>query len=147
VGERGRERADETKRKSGRNVCHYDGYPEYNGRVLQEHYSHPNQAKALVDNGYQSGLKETIEESNEGRVHKEEPKTYNSIHNFLLDLQGDIEWVYLFTNNEWKVAEVKYIKLPSGELGKQVFAHQRLSPLFGLTSLKIIMPLVISHEI
>jgi hypothetical protein len=45
--------------------CHYDGYPEYNGRVLQEHYSHPTQAKALVDNGYQSGLKETIEESNE----------------------------------------------------------------------------------
>jgi hypothetical protein len=75
--------------------CHYDGYPEYNGRVLQEHYSHPNQAKALVDNGYQSGLKETIEESNEGRVHKEEPKTYNSVHNFLLDLQGDIEWIYL----------------------------------------------------
>ena len=93
--------------------CHYDGYPEYNGRVLQEHYSHPTQAKALVDNGYQSGLKETIEESNESRVHKEEPTTYNSVHNFLLDLQGDVEWVYLFTNNEWKVAEVKYIKLPT----------------------------------
>jgi hypothetical protein len=112
--------------------CHYDGYPEYNGRVLQEHYSHPNQAKALVDNGYQSGLKETIEESNEGRVHKEEPKTYNSVHNFLLDLQGDVEWVYLFTNNEWKVAEVKYIKLPSGRLGKQVFAHSRFHPSLGL---------------
>jgi hypothetical protein len=93
---------------------------------------HPTQAKALVDNGYQSGLKETIEESNEGRVHKEEPKTYNSVHNFLLDLQGDIEWVYLFTNNEWKVAEVKYIKLPSGRLGQQVFAHSRFHPSLGL---------------
>jgi hypothetical protein len=97
---------------------------------LQEHYSHPNQAKALVDNGYQSGLKETIEESNEGRVHKEEPKTYNSIHNFLLDLQGDIEWVYLFTNNEWKVAEVKYIKLPSGNWGNKSLHTHDFTPLW-----------------
>jgi hypothetical protein len=110
--------------------CHYDGYPEYNGRVLQEHYSHPNQAKALVDNGYQSGLKETIEESNEGRVHKEEPKTYNSVHNFLLDLQGDVEWVYLFTNNEWKVAEVKYIKLPSGNWGNKSLHTHDFTPLW-----------------
>ena len=110
--------------------CHYDGYPEYNGRVLQEHYSHPNQATALVDNGYQSGLKETIEESNEGRVHKEEPTTYNSIHNFLLDLQGDVEWVYLFTNNEWKVAEVKYIKLPNGDWGNGSLHTNDFTPLW-----------------
>jgi hypothetical protein len=25
--------------------CHYDGYPEYNGRVLQEHYSHPTKPR------------------------------------------------------------------------------------------------------
>jgi len=96
--------------------CHYDGYPEYNGRVLQEHYSHPNQATALVDNGYQSGLKETLEESNEGRVHKEEPKTFSSTHAWLLDVCSgiDIEWVYLYSNNEWKVAEVKHLEMPNG---------------------------------
>ena len=112
--------------------CHYDGYPEYNGRVLQEHYSHPTQAKALVDNGYQSALKETLEESNEGRVHQEEPKTFSSVHNWLLDLSCDsyIEWVYLFTNNEWKVAEIKSIVLPDGDWETKALHTKDFTPLW-----------------
>jgi hypothetical protein len=56
--------------------------------------------------------------------------TYNSVHNFLLDLQGDIEWIYLFTKNEWRVAEVKYIKLPNGNWGKDSLHTNDFTPLW-----------------
>tara|TARA_R100000541_G_scaffold1775_2_gene6738 strand:- start:1818 stop:2258 length:441 start_codon:yes stop_codon:yes gene_type:complete len=112
--------------------CHYDGSPKYNGRVLQEHYKHPTQAIALVDNGYQSCLKETIKKSNEGRVHKQLPQTFSSAHAWLLNSckEVGIEWLYLFTNNEWKVAKVKCIQLPSGDWGNQELHEEDFTPLW-----------------
>ena len=64
--------------------CHYDGYPEYNGKILYNHYNHHKKAIALVDNGYQSSLKETIIESNEGRVHQEPPPSMLAICKLLV---------------------------------------------------------------
>jgi len=31
--------------------CHFDGYPEHNGRILMEHYSNPNRLAKLIDLG------------------------------------------------------------------------------------------------
>jgi len=106
--------------------CHYDGYPEYNGKILGKHYNNRAKAHALVDNGYQSSLKPTIIESNEGRVHQDPPETYHSLHSYLMNLKDswDIEWVYLFKNNNWYVAETKYIELlNAGDKAK--FLHER----------------------
>ena len=123
------------KKPSGEVVvmyCQYDGYPEYNGKILYNHYNHQQKAIALVDNGYQSGLQKTIIESNEGRVHEELPQTFSSAHAWLVDVcEGiDIEWVYMFDHNEWKVAEVKYIKLPSGDWGNQELHEEDFTPLW-----------------
>lgn len=43
--------------------CHYDGYLDYTGRILQEHYD-STRANALVARGDNSGVKETLEEMN-----------------------------------------------------------------------------------
>ncbi len=47
------------KKPSGEVVvmyCHYDGYPEYNGKILYNHYNHQQKASAVVDNVDQAVL-------------------------------------------------------------------------------------------
>ncbi len=36
--------------------CHWDGYPENNGKILLEHYQDPNKIKALISLGSISSL-------------------------------------------------------------------------------------------
>ena len=43
--------------------CHYDGYLDYTGRILQEHYD-STAANDLVSRGDNSGVKETVAEMN-----------------------------------------------------------------------------------
>jgi hypothetical protein len=43
--------------------CHYDGYLDYTGRILFEHYD-STKANALIARGDNSGVKETVEEMN-----------------------------------------------------------------------------------
>ncbi len=100
--------------------CHYDGYPQYNGVMLNKHYNTKRKARVLVDNGYQSALKETVEESNQDRVHEEPPTTYHSFHAFIMDINFDIEWVYLFKDDAWHVAETSLISLPNGRYNVEV---------------------------
>lgn len=100
--------------------CHYDGYPQYNGVILSEHYNTKEKARALVDNGYQSGLEETVEKSNLRRVHEDPPTTYHSFHAFIMDINFDIEYVYLFKDDAWHYAETSLIKLPNGKYDVEV---------------------------
>ena len=100
--------------------CHYDGYPQGNGVILSEHYNTKEKARGLVDNGYQSGLEETVEKSNLRRVHEDPPKTYHSFHAFIMDINFDIEWVYLFKDGAWYYAETSLIKLPNGSYDVEV---------------------------
>jgi hypothetical protein len=37
-----------------------------------------------------------------------------------MDINFDIEWVYLFKDDVWHVAETSYIKLPSGSYDIEV---------------------------
>lgn len=41
--------------------CHNDGYPEYNGRILVNHYQDPEKVKALIALGDISSLDESVE--------------------------------------------------------------------------------------
>ena len=43
--------------------CHYDGYLDYTGRILQSHYD-STAANMLIARGDNSGVKETLEEMN-----------------------------------------------------------------------------------
>jgi len=40
--------------------CHWDGYLEHNGQILQEHYSDPFKLRELIDLGDMSSLGERI---------------------------------------------------------------------------------------
>ena len=79
--------------------CHYDGYPEYNGKILYNHYNHQKKAIALVDNGYQSGLKPTIIESNERQSSSRTTSNISFYSCIFNECSSDIEWIYLFKNN------------------------------------------------
>jgi hypothetical protein len=40
--------------------CHWDGYLEHNGKILQEHYSDPFKLRDLIDQGGISSLGKSI---------------------------------------------------------------------------------------
>ena len=85
--------------------CHYDGYPEYNGRIINKYYNNKAKAKELANVGYLSGLKSTIAESIEDRVHEDKPKVYDNIRQYLNDVNWDIEFAYLYSNEQWYILD------------------------------------------
>tara|TARA_R100001594_G_scaffold23030_1_gene44720 strand:+ start:322 stop:753 length:432 start_codon:yes stop_codon:yes gene_type:complete len=86
--------------------CHYDGYPEYNGVILNENYNTPQKAEELANQGYFVGLKPNLKDSLErGGTSKEAPMIYHSLHSYLNDIQWDIEWIYIFKRGQWYVCE------------------------------------------
>ena len=85
--------------------CHWDGYPEYNGVMLNQHYDNQKKAEELANQGYVSSLKPTIKETLEDRVNTEPPIIYHSAHTFYNDVSWQVEWIYLFKNNQWYVAK------------------------------------------
>ena len=61
--------------------CHYDGYLDYTGRVLQEHYD-STRANLLVSLGDNSGVKESVAEMNFYKDRGEEDVGYQVAHSF-----------------------------------------------------------------
>lgn len=123
--------------------CHYDGYIEHNGVMLLKHYNGEKQARDLVDNGYMSSLKSTIDEinhgrlNNRGRVHEDEPTEYANEFIFMNDLEALwIEFVYLFKDGKWYVAESDSVKTPQAYNKSQWF-HTTFKPLDEVVSLEM----------
>jgi hypothetical protein len=97
--------------------CHWDGYPEHNGRILKDHYNDISKINELMQNGNISSLGETIEDTVFYYRDKGEPKevcnsiTYQVDYDKLsiLDvfrLEGMFEeFNYLF-DGEWKLVTV-----------------------------------------
>jgi hypothetical protein len=61
--------------------CHYDGYLDYTGRILLEHYD-STAANALIARGDNSGVKETLEEMNFYADRGEEDVSWQVAHSF-----------------------------------------------------------------
>ena len=61
--------------------CHYDGYLDYTGRILQEHYD-STAANALIARGDNSGVKESVEEMNFYADRGEEDVSWQVAHTF-----------------------------------------------------------------
>lgn len=99
--------------------CHWDGYPEHNGEILDNHYTDEKKVQALIDLGDISSLMPNVEAPEGhsfdypvdgvvvayGRDRGEtgiEKKTHSSVPDFF---NGDIEeYGYLFTQEgEWLV--------------------------------------------
>ena len=61
--------------------CHYDGYLDSTGKILQEHYD-STRANLLVSLGDNSGVKETVEEMNFYKDRGEEDVSWQVAHSF-----------------------------------------------------------------
>jgi hypothetical protein len=101
--------------------CHWDGYPEYNGRILVENYKDHEKVQALIDLGAISSLAPNVEADPDTRHTFNDPvggvvvaygrdrgetgvnkKSHGSVPDFF---NGDIEeYGYLFTQEgQWLV--------------------------------------------
>ena len=89
--------------------CHYDGYLDYTGRILLEHYD-STAANALVARGDNSGVKETIDEMNFYSDRGEEDVGYQVAHSFeefLDQVEGCCgEYYYVMRDGEWYAGAV-----------------------------------------
>jgi hypothetical protein len=89
--------------------CHWDGYPEFNGVKLVEHFNSFQKAAELIDGGDMSGIwtnlgydREVLAETGplyySGRGEDRAPILHDTLEEYLSD--GE-EYHYLFTNDEW----------------------------------------------
>jgi hypothetical protein len=84
--------------------CHYDGYLDYAGRILLEHYD-STAANALIARGDNSGVKETLEDMNFYSDRGEDNVSWQVAHSFdefLEQVQGcGCEYYYVMRDGVW----------------------------------------------
>ena len=86
--------------------CHYDGYPEFNGRHLVTRYNTRDEARALVDGGDMSCVYDSDDNPNpvfytQRGERLEEPRLDMNDDSFLSKAYGE-EYHYVYTlDNEW----------------------------------------------
>ena len=91
--------------------CHWDGYPEFNGVKLIEHFNSYDKAAELIDGGDISALwtnagwdNETLEQTAplyySSRGEDLPPRLDSDLCEYLLP-DGAEEYHYLFTNGKW----------------------------------------------
>ena len=89
--------------------CHWDGYPEFNGVKLVEHFNSYDKVAELIDGGDISSLWTNLGWDNEtlpttgpqyysSRGEVTEPRLDKTLGEYLSD--GE-EYAYLFANGEW----------------------------------------------
>ena len=106
--------------------CHSDGYLEWNGVKLQNHYNSREMAEKLIAGGNISCLYEHIDapagHSFENRVEGhtvfygrdrgeegQEARTYDGIIPWMSMLRSNwAEFAYIWVNDEWYVSQLKY---------------------------------------
>jgi hypothetical protein len=89
--------------------CHYDGYLDYTGRILQSHYD-STAANELIARGDNSGIKETVAEMNFYSDRGEEDVSWQVAHSFeefLEQVQGCCgEYYYVMRDGVWYAGAV-----------------------------------------
>ena len=121
---------------------HYDNYPEYNGRILRDHYNTADKVNKLIDGGDMSctwtnaGWKnETLPES--GPLHytsrgesieSNQPQLYKDLNEFLqaADDNYGAEYTYHYTSEGWVCHDIRpnpyttnnvmEVKIPEGSV-------------------------------
>jgi hypothetical protein len=89
--------------------CHYDGYLQYTGRILQANYDSAL-ANELIARGDNSGVKETLEGMNFYGERGEEDVSWQVSHTFEEFLEqvdnSDGEWYYVMRDGVWYVGNM-----------------------------------------
>ena len=103
--------------------CHYDGYPEFNGRVLRDNFDTADKVAALIDGGDMSCTwtnagwnNETLPETGPlyytmrgESLENNAPKLYQDLNEFLCaaDHNYCAEYTYHFADGEWVCHDVR----------------------------------------
>ena len=99
--------------------CHWDGYPENNGKILQEHYLASDKVDELLALGSLSSLGPEIGEKHDFNdinekfckaYHRdrgddlESNTVYSSVNEMVKNVHHDMgaEFAYVFMNGDWK---------------------------------------------
>jgi hypothetical protein len=89
--------------------CHYDGYLDYTGEILNKHYD-STLANALVARGDNSGVKETLEDMNFYADRGEEDVSWQVAHTFEEFLEQvescGAEYYYVLRDGVWYAGAV-----------------------------------------
>jgi len=89
--------------------CHYDGYLDYTGEILNKHYD-STLANALVARGDNSGVKETLEDMNFYADRGEEDVSWQVAHTFEEFLEQvescGAEYYYVMRDGVWYAGAV-----------------------------------------
>ncbi len=89
--------------------CHYDGYLEYTGEILNKYYS-SSAANELISRGDNSGVQKTIEEMNFYADRGEDDVSWQVAHSFeefLEQVEGcGAEYYYVMQDGAWYVGAV-----------------------------------------
>lgn len=87
--------------------CHYDGYLAGVGHKLLEAYNTLEDALDVVNVGYISSLKYSLEDTIEDAVHKDESAKIVSTYSDLLDEADDCcaEYIYMWEDGLWKYCD------------------------------------------
>lgn len=88
--------------------CHWDGYPNYTGKILYEDYNTLSKVKELVNLGDFSSLENTVEKTreecyNESDLDKPKIMPYNE---YVYETRyGGVDYVYLYDTeyNYWRM--------------------------------------------
>jgi len=86
--------------------CHWDGYPLYNGKMLQQHYNSKPLVEELLGMGDTSSLDANIEKSTfyaRDRNEENVDAVVEPLEDFKQNIVDDIfeEYTYLFRDGEW----------------------------------------------
>jgi len=124
--------------------CHWDGYPEFNGRVLRDNYDSVEKIRDLIDGGNISALHTNAGWNNETlpevgplyytmrgeKIENNEPKYHTNLNEFLIyaDNECCAEYTYHFVNGEWVCHNlnagpdrhmVKQVEIPAGSINDE----------------------------
>ena len=87
--------------------CHWDGYPEHNGTILQDYYDTEQLVRELLALGDLSSLDKTLQST--VAYHRDKGDKYSGVSQYegreeLLasSINCGAEYVYLFENDKWE---------------------------------------------
>ena len=89
--------------------CHWDGYPEHNGKLLVNHYNSPATITELMELGDLSSLAETPDKCK--AYHRDrnepwgmvEPRDVNASEMASVRIEYGVDYVYIYNNEfEWE---------------------------------------------
>lgn len=105
--------------------CHWDGYPEHNGKILVEHYQNREDVKALIDGGNISTLR-TRGNWNQYSPLKDENGEYITDAAGYLTYENDREpqpLYYSERGGEVEVSHTSFDEFASGKLGGEEYVY------------------------